>query len=143
MITNKIDGYYGCSMEYNPISETKNQKTGTKVYNNLAQPVGVADGKIIPQGKSFSHKKVVLGDNSPLKQLGIDSFEIFKKKGEEAIVRFSSPYAPPGYSHSTLGFFQKTDKAEMKKFLSLLKDMNANGLKVPINALGVMLKRIV
>lgn len=142
MITNKIDGYYGCSMEYNPISETKNQKTGTKVYNNLAQPIagGVDD---IPHGKSFSHKKVVLGDNSPLKQLGIDSFEIFKKKGEKAIVRFSSPYAPPGYSHSTLGFFQKTDKAEMKKFLSLLKDMNANGLKVPINALGVMLKRIV
>ena len=142
MITNKIDGYYGCSMEYNPISETKNQKTGTKVYNNLAQPIagGVDD---IPHGKSFSHKKVVLGDNSPLKQLGIDSFEIFKKKGEEAIVRFSSPYAPQGYSGSSLGFFQKTDKAEMKKFLSLLKDMNANGLKVPINALGVMLKRIV
>ena len=78
-----------------------------------------------------------------LKQLGIDCFEIFKKKGEEAIVRFSSPYAPQGYSGSSLGFFQKTDKAEMKKFLSLLKDMNANGLKVPINALGVMLKRIV
>lgn len=142
MITNKIDGYYGCSMEYNPISETKNRKTGTKVYNNLAQPIadGVDD---IPHGKSFSHKKVVLGDNSPLKQLGIDSFEIFKKKGEEVIVRFSSPYAPQGYSGSSLGFFQKTDKAEMKKFLSLLKDMNANGLKVPINALGVMLKRIV
>lgn len=141
MITNKIDGYYGCSMEYNPISETTNRKTGTKVYNYLAQPtVGVDD---IPHGKPFSHKKVVLGDNSPLKQLGIDSFEIFKKKGEEAIVRFSSPYAPPGYSGSSLGFFQKTDKAEMKKFLSLLKDMNANGLKVPINALGVMLKRMV
>lgn len=28
MITNKIDGYYGCSKDYYPISETKNQKNG-------------------------------------------------------------------------------------------------------------------
>lgn len=131
-----INDLYQGGRKYNPIdSGNTNLKTGTFIQKATSK--GISHPEI--QG---SVKRIVLGENSPLRALGVDRIDIHRlKNGQnqlEPCVRF---YGPKGNHSQGIGFWMKSENAQMKAFIKALKDL-PKGTLPDFASIGAVLKHI-
>ncbi len=100
----RVEGTGGFSMD--TFSTETSKRSGTTIKRKVIQALSENDDTLI--GKPGFEKEVILGENTKLKQLGIDTVEIYKMPNKEALVTFNSSHTDnEAYTHSSISFSKK------------------------------------
>ena len=104
------------SYESTPLSSTVNSKTGTKIerFQTEYDESPNLKGTI---------KRITLGENTPLKELGVDTIEIHKVPGQNGELTFSKSVIPGDNFHWEGATFKIGEKSMIKKFLNVLREL--------------------
>lgn len=103
------------SYELTPLSKTVNAKTGTTIENFLTE----YDKLPNVQG---TQKKITLGENTSLKNLGVDVVEIHKAPGQIGTITFSKETHPKeGYWEGAE--FKIGETKAIRKFINMLREL--------------------